>query len=135
MGPEQQRSQEGNRPEGTVPESVDLGSFDLVQALNAPLVAARPKPKGLLQVPPEVEAIVAQEDARLLKEHGIVSSAEDRQRQQDSLTLQYYFEGYDVAYRRIPQGVEVLAIGLEEIREFVQGLSQEDLLNISIGQP
>jgi hypothetical protein len=135
MGPQQERSQEGKRPEEIVPQSIDLGGFDLVQALNAPLVAARPKPKGLLPVPPEVEAVLAQEDARLLKEHGIVSTAEDRERQQDSLTLQYYFEGYDVAHRRTSQGVEVLAIGLEEIRELVRGMSQEELLNISIGQP
>jgi hypothetical protein len=121
--------------ERTVPQSIDLGGLDIVQALNGPLVAARPKPKGLLPVPPEVEALVAREDARLLKEHGIVPTAEDHQRQQDSLTLQYYFEGYDVAYRRTPQGVEVLAVGPTEIGELLHRKSQEELLKISIGQP
>jgi hypothetical protein len=121
------------QPEQAAPESIELGGFDVVQALNSPLVAARPKPKGLLPVPPEVEDILAGEDARLLKEHGIVSTAEDHQRQQDSLTLQYYFEGYDVAYRRTSQGAEVLAVGLQEIRELIQDRSQEELLNVCIG--
>jgi hypothetical protein len=121
--------------ERTLPQSIDLGGLDLVQALNAPLVAARPKPKGLLPVPPEVQEVVDREDERLRREHGIISTSEDRQRQRDSLTLQYYFEGYNVAYRHTPQGVEVLAIGLQEIREMILDKSHEELLDINIGQP
>jgi len=135
MGPGRGSPQQGERPQGTVPRSIDLGSFDLVQVLNAPSVAARPKPKGILPVPPEVETLVAREDARLLKEHGIVSTEEDRRRQVDSLTLQYYFEGYDVAYRQTPQGIEVLAVGLQEIGELLRVISQEELLKIRVGQP
>ena len=62
-------------------------------------------------------------------------TAEDRQRQVNSLTLQYYYGGYDIAYRLTPQGVEVLAAGLAEIRKLVQGMSQEELLTVKIGQP
>jgi hypothetical protein len=89
----------------------------------------------LLPVPPEVEAAVAEEDAWLLKEHGIVPTSEDRQRQINSLTLQYYYGGHDIAYRLTPRGVELLAAGLAEIRQLVQGMSQEELLTIKIGQP
>jgi hypothetical protein len=122
-------------PKPTRAESIELGAFHLADALNAPLVAARPKPRGLLPVPPEVEAAVAEEDVWLRKEHGIVPTAEDRQRQVNSLTLQYYYEGHDVAYRLTPQGVELLAAGLSEIRQLVQGMSPEELLTIKIGQP
>ena len=116
-------------------ETIELGGFPLVDELNAPLVAARPKPRGLLPVPPEVEAAVAEDDSSLLEEYGIVPTSEDRQRQVNSLTLQYYYGGHDVAYRLTSQGVELLADGLSEIRQLVQGMSQEELLTIKIGQP
>ncbi len=119
----------------TSAEMIELGRFDLVDEFNAPLVAARPKPRGLLAVPLEVEAAVAEDDSSLLKEHGIVPTSEDRQRQLNSLTLQYYYGGHDVAYRITPRGVELLAVGLAEIRQLVQGMSQEQLLTIEIGQP
>jgi len=118
----------------TKSDTTELGGFHLVDELNAPLVAARPKPRGLLPVPPEVEAAVAEDDSSLLKEHRIVPTAEDRQRQVNSLTLQYYYGGHEVAYRLTPQGVELLAAGLSEIRQLVQGMSQEELLTIKIGQ-
>jgi hypothetical protein len=116
-------------------EMIELGRFDLVDELNARLVAARPKPRGMLPVPLEVEAAVAEDDSSLLKEHGIVPTAEDRQRQLNSLTLQYYYGGHDVAYRITPRGVELLADGLVEIRELTRCMSQEELLTIKIGQP
>jgi len=71
----------------TKPETIELGGYRLVDELNAPLVAARPKPRGLLPVPPEVEAAVAKDDSSLLKKHGVVPTSEDRQRQVNSLTL------------------------------------------------
>jgi hypothetical protein len=108
----------------TKAETIELGRFHLVDELNAPLVAARPKPRGLLPVPPEVEAAVAEDDSSLLKQYGIVPTSEDRQRQVNSLTLQYYYGGHDVAYRLTPRGVELLADGLFEIRQLVQGMSQ-----------
>jgi hypothetical protein len=135
-------SEEADMPEAmdrsqqhTKSETIELGGFHLVDELNAPLVAARPKPRGLLPVPPEVEAAVAEDDSSLLKKHGIIPTSEDRQRQVHSLTLQYYYGGHDVAYRLTPQGVELLAAGLSEIRHLVQGMSQEELLTIKIGQP
>jgi hypothetical protein len=32
----------------------------------------------------------------------------------DSLMLQCYFDGIDIAYRHIPQGVDVVAVRLDE---------------------
>lgn len=119
----------------TKSEMIELAGFHLVDELNSALVAARPKPRGLLPVPIEVEAAVAEHDSSLLKKHGIVPTSEDRQRQVNSLTLQYYYGGHDIAYRLTPQGVELLAAGLAEIRQLVQGMSQEELLTIKIGQP
>ena len=112
-----------------------MRGLHFVDELNAPLVAARPKPRGLLPIPPEVEASIAEEDSWLLKHHGIVPTVEDRQRQVNSLTLQFYYGGHDVAYRLTPQGVELLATGLSEIRQLVQGMGQEELMSIKIGQP
>ena len=128
MGPEQERLQEDN-------QQLDLGCFDFVQALNEDFVAARPKPKGLLPVPPEVEALIAREEARLLHEKGVVPTPEARRRMLDSLTLQYYYEGFYVAYRPTLQGPEVLAVGHEEIGQLLRGLDQKERLKIKVGQP
>jgi hypothetical protein len=82
----------GPMPAGTRQTDVtELGGLNLVDALNAPLVAARPKPRGLLAVPPEVEAVVAGEEARPPEKHGIPLVGEARQRLVDSLTLQYHY--------------------------------------------
>jgi hypothetical protein len=51
------------------------------------------------------------------------------------LTLQFFFEGVDVAYRRTPQGVDFLAVGAEEIGTLVKQMTQEELLTVRIGQP
>lgn len=115
--------------------SLDLGGSSILDDLNAPLIAARPKPRGLLPVPPEVEAAVAEGDASLWEKHRIVPTAEERRRQVVSLTLQYFYGGHDVAYRFTAQGVEVLAVGLPEIRHLVQEMSQDEILTIKIGQP
>lgn len=125
-----------NPSPGTVRlDTIELGGFPFLDELNAPLVAARPKPRGLLPVPPEVEAAVAEGDASLWEQRRIVPTAEERRRQIDSLTLQYYYGGYDVAYRITSQGVELLAAGLTEIRQLVHGMGQDELLTIKIGQP
>ena len=116
-------------------DAIDLGGFPFLDELNPPVVAARPKPRGLLPVPPEVEAAIAEDDASLWEKYKIVPTAEERRRQIDSLTLQYYYGGHDVAYRLTSQGVELLAAGLSEIRQLVQGMSQDELLTIKIGQP
>ncbi len=86
-------------------------------------------PRGLLQPPARVIELVAREAARL------PMTSEARKRITEDLTLQFFFEGVDVAYRRTPQGVEVLAVGADEIGALVKRLTQEELLAMYIGQP
>jgi hypothetical protein len=93
-------------------ETIELGGFPLVDERNAPWVAARPKPRGLLPVPPEVEAVVAEDDSSLLEEHGIIPTSEDRQRQVNSLTLQYDYGGQDV-WSVTPFAVEARQVGMQ----------------------
>jgi hypothetical protein len=138
VGPEQERSQgETQQPKVPELESIDLGGggFIEVDEQGVPLVMSRPKPRGLLPVPPEVEAIIAKEEARLLNEKGIVPTPEARQRMVDSFTLQYYYEGFYVAYRPTPQGPEVLAVGPDEIGQLLGGMDPEERLKIKVGQP
>jgi hypothetical protein len=77
-----------------------------------------PKPRGLLAVPPKVAEWVASEEARILREHGIQMAPEARQRMLDDWTLNYYYDDAYIAYRRTPQGVEILAVGREEVDKY-----------------
>ena len=52
----------------------------------------------------------------------------------DSLTLQYYFDGIDIAYRRTSQGVEVVAVGLQEVGELMRTTPQEQREGVVFGQ-
>jgi hypothetical protein len=91
-------------------------------------------PRGLLPVPPEVEGLVAREEAHLAKEHGFAITPEARKRLADSLTLQYFYENHTLAYRHTSEGVEVLAVGDTEISKLVKALSPEERLTVKIGQ-
>ena len=136
MNPEQERDRKESQTEPRLDE-VELGidkDFREVDEQGEPIVLTRPKPHGLIPIPPEVEAIVAREQARLLKEHGIIPTPEARQRMVDSLTLQYYFDGIDIAYRRTSQGVEVVAVGLEEVGELIRTTPQEQREGVVFGQ-
>jgi hypothetical protein len=92
-----------------------------------------PKPRGLLAVPPEVAEQVASEEARIAREKGIQITAETRQWMLDDWTLRYYYDGTYVAYRRTPQGVEVLAVGWEETRKYLDDRSPDYRPDIEIG--
>jgi len=118
-------------------DEVELGIDKDFRELNEqgePIVLTRPMPHGLIPIPPEVEAVVAREELRLLKEHGITPTPEARQRMVDSLTLQYYFDGIDIAYRRTSQGVEVVAVGLEEVGELIRTTPQTQREGVVFGQ-
>jgi hypothetical protein len=118
-------------------DELDLGvdrDFREVDQQCVPVVLSRPKPRGLLPVPGEVKVIIAKEEARLLKEHCIVPTPEARQRMIDSFTLQYYFDGIDIAYRRTTQGVEVVAVGLEEVGELIRTRPQDQRADVVFGQ-
>jgi hypothetical protein len=82
--------------------------------------------------PAEVVAQVARDRARFDPE--IYDDAYAK-RILDDWTLAYYYEGLDVAYPSVPEGVEVLAVGLEEIGQFVKDKSQDELLTFTIKLP
>ncbi len=136
MNPEQEPESEELETELRLDE-VELGidkDFREIDEKGEPIVLMRPKPHGLIPVPPEVGAVVVREQARLLKEHGIIPTPEATQRMVDSLTLQYYFDGIDIAYRRTSQGVEVVAVGLEEVGELIRTTPQEQREGVVFGQ-
>jgi hypothetical protein len=81
-----------------------------------------PRPRGLLPVPPHVQELVASEKARL--QPYVNEEAEKRMR--DDWTLHYYYEGEFVACRSTSDGVEVLAVGCDEIGELVKSLPPEE---------
>jgi hypothetical protein len=89
-----------------------------------------PRPRGLLPVPPHVEQLVATEKSRLQPHF----TAEAEKRLRDDWTLQYYYEGETVVYRITPQGVEVLAVGMDEMGKLLNGMTQEELLQVTVGQ-
>ena len=96
---------------------------------------ATPKPRGLLPVPPRVEEIVAREEARIAEKHGIQIAPEARKRITDDLTLQYYYEGSDVACRKTPEGIEVLAVGWDEIGQLLKDVPPDQRQDVRIRQP
>jgi hypothetical protein len=95
--------------------------------------ALRPQdlPHGIVVPPPELVEQVARERAKHPPE-----SYDDAYAKLtlDDWTLTYYYDGYYVAYRSVPEGIEVLAVDLEEIGEFIKGKSQEERLTYTIKQ-
>ena len=79
-----------------------------------------PKPRGLMAVPPEVAEQMAAAEARIIQKFGGPMAPEFRQRLLDDWTLRYYYDDAYVAYRRTPQGVEVLAVGWDEARKYLE---------------
>jgi hypothetical protein len=92
-----------------------------------------PKPRGLLPVPAWAKETVSSEEAQLALDHGIAMAAEAKQRILDDLTLQYYYEGSYVASRRTPDGVEVLAVGWDEVGKFLDEHKRETRQDVRIG--
>lgn len=95
------------------PEVVTLGVGS-----RSPLVETGSEPaplrqrRGLLPVPPEVEDEVQRQEAKYSM------TPEYRKTLRDRLTLERYFADVEVAFRRTPEGIEVLAAGLDEIADF-----------------
>ncbi len=92
-----------------------------------------PKPRGLLPVPPEVAESVARLEAQILRELGAPMTAEARQRELDYGTLNWYYDNAYIAYRRTPEGVEVLAVGAEEVDQFCNDHPLETRRDVRIG--
>jgi len=92
-----------------------------------------PKPRGLLVVRPAVAEQVADFEARFVREHGFSIAPEARQRMLEDWTLNYYYDDAYIAYRRTPQGVEVLAVGWEEANEYRKDHALETRRDVVIG--
>ena len=91
-----------------------------------------PKPRGHLPVPPEI----ADELARTQVAHPLKKFSDDYAKMtRDDWTLRYYYEGEMVACRATPEGVEVLAVGPEEVRRFYQETPPENRRGIMIEHP
>jgi hypothetical protein len=83
--------------------------------------------RGLLPVPPEVEAEVERQEAK----HQM--TPEYRKTLRDRLCLQHYFSDVQVAFRRTPEGIEVLAAGLDEIAHFRRITPREERHDVVYG--
>jgi hypothetical protein len=73
----------------------------------------------LLPVPQELAELVARDEAECIRKHGTGYSPEARQRILDENVLYWYYDGSYVAYRRTSQGVELLAVGYEEVDKYL----------------
>ena len=75
-----------------------------------------PKPRGPLPVPPEIADEVSREQAAQQRDY-----TEDYAKlTRDNWTLSYYYEGDTVACRSTPEGIEVLAVGWDEVSRFIE---------------
>ena len=92
-----------------------------------------PKPRGLLPVPPEVAESIAAYEAELIRKHGTSCTPEARQRMLDNEVLNWYYDNAYIAYRRTPQGVEVLAVGWEEANKYRDEHPVDDRRDVIIG--
>jgi hypothetical protein len=86
---------------------------------------SRPSPRGLLPTPGEVEKLLRSQAKRVS-----AMTPRIRQRYRDDLSLSYYFGGQEVAFRFADQGMEVLAVGEEEIQALKDRLSPCELLGV-----
>ena len=92
-----------------------------------------PKPRGLLPVPPEVAKQVAKSEARLEREKGIRITPETRKEWLDRGTLSWYYDDAHIAYRCTPEGPEVLAVGNDEINQYLKEHPLETRRDVVIG--
>jgi hypothetical protein len=91
------------------------------------------KPRGLLPVPPEVAEGVDRLDAQIVRELGQPMTQEARQRSLDYGTLNWYYENAYIAFRRTSHGVEVLAVGRDEIEQYRKDHPPETRRDVRIG--
>jgi hypothetical protein len=89
--------------------------------------ATQARLRGLLPVPPEVEAEVKRQEGK----HPM--APEYRKTLRDRLTLEHYYLDVEVAFRRTPHGIEVLAAGLAQIAEFRGTATPEERLGVVYG--
>jgi hypothetical protein len=105
--------------------TLDQVIADLRKAVRRPPTE---DPRDLLPTPLLIEALVARE----ARQHPL--TPEERKRLADNLTLQYFFEDRDVLFRHTPQGIEVLAAGMDEINRVLRHLTPEQRREWTYGQ-
>ena len=109
------------------------GSVTLGCGSRSPLVEvgherrATTQLRGLLPVPAEVEAEILRQEAQ----HPM--APEYRKTLRDRLTLEHYFSEVEVAFCRTRGGIEILAVGLDEIAEFRATSSHKERLDVVYG--
>ena len=72
-------------------------------------------PRGIVKFPERIVEGWEREQTRL----GMRFSEEFLRKSLESSTLAYYYEDYDVAYRSIPDGIEVLGVGYDEVEPYL----------------
>jgi len=82
-------------------------------------------------VPPEI----AEEVARDQVTHQPNFSDEYAKSTRDDWTLRYYYEDEMVACRTTPEGIEVLAVGPEEVGRYYEETPQEERQGVMICHP
>jgi hypothetical protein len=88
-------------------------------------------PHGLVVPPRQLLEKIAEEKTRLAE----YFTPEFEKRTIDHWTLAYYFEGLLVAYKSVPQGVEVMAVGADEIAEYYRRTPPKQRQAVQLGQP
>jgi hypothetical protein len=122
------RSLESEKGSDEPSESVTLGVGSrggFVEEGHEPAKARQLR--GLLPVPPEVEAEVRSQEAR----HPM--TPEFRKALRDRLTLGHHFADVEVAFRRMPEGIEVVAVGYDEIAAFRRTSRPEERQGVVYG--
>jgi hypothetical protein len=89
--------------------------------------AVKVSPRGLLPVPPDVQAEIARQEAK----HPM--TPEYRVTLCNRLTLAHYFSDVEIAFRRTPEGIELLAAGLDEIVVFRRKTTPEERHGVVYG--
>jgi hypothetical protein len=102
--------------------------YDLTQPAHDPNI---PKPRGLLPVPQWVDEAIADDRARMPQ----YFTEEYGQKCRNYMTLRYWYEGHYIAWRETPAGVEVLAVGGDEVSKLLKESSTEEQNRIRTGEP
>jgi hypothetical protein len=90
-----------------------------------------PKPRGLLPVPAWVDEAIAQDRAGREQYY----TDEYAQKCRNLMTLRYWYEGHYIAWRETPAGVEVLAVGWEEVSKLLEENSPDERRGVRTGPP
>jgi len=90
-----------------------------------------PKPRALLPVPPEIAEQISRDQAA----HQPNYTDDYAKSTRDDWTLRYYYEGEMVAGRSTPEGVEVLAVGPDEVGRFFDETSPQAQQGVMILHP